>query len=79
MKIAGARIAQLNPLTIEMDLVIKQDLGVITVDEFQIKLPLDGGGAPMILPSGIHVNIPGVFTGGGNVRSRMEDSRAGST
>ena len=44
LKIAGARIAQLNPLTIEIDLVIKQDLGVITVDEFLIKLPLDGGG-----------------------------------
>jgi hypothetical protein len=68
LKIAGARIAQFNPLTIEIDLVIKQDLGVITVDEFLIKLPLEDGGVPMILPSGIHVNLPGVLTGGGNVK-----------
>jgi hypothetical protein len=66
LKIAGARIAQFNPLTIEVDLVIKQDLGVITVDEFLIKVPLDGS-APMILPSGIQVNLPGVLTGGGQV------------
>ena len=67
LKIAEARIAQHNPLTLEVDLVIKADLGVITVDEFQIKIPLDGMGAPMILPSGIHVNVPGAVTGGGSV------------
>ena len=67
LKIAGARIAQFNPLTIEVDLIIKQDLGVITVDKFLIKIPLDGS-APMILPSGIHVNLPGVLTGGGSVQ-----------
>jgi hypothetical protein len=67
LKIAEARIAQHNPLTLEVDLVIKADLGVVTVDEFQIKIPLDGSGAPMILPSGIHVNIPSAITGGGSV------------
>ena len=67
LKIAEARIAQHNPLTLEVDLVIKADLGVITVDEFQIKIPLDGSGAPMILPSGIHVNIPDAITGSGHV------------
>ncbi len=67
LKIAEARIAQHNPLTLEVDLVIKADLGVITVDEFQIKIPLDGSSAPMILPLGIHVNIPGAVTGGGSV------------
>jgi large repetitive protein len=66
LKIAEARIAQHNPLTLEVDLVVKADLGVVTVDEFQIKIPFDGS-APMILPSGVHVNIPGAITGGGSV------------
>ncbi len=67
LKIAEARIAQHNPLTLEVDLQVKVDLGVITVDQFQIKLPLDGSGPPMILPSGIHVNVPGAIKGGGSV------------
>ena len=66
LKIAEARIAQHNPLTLEVDLQVKADLGVITVDEFQVKLPLDGS-APMILPSGIHLNVPGALSGGGKV------------
>ncbi len=67
LKIAEARIAQFNPLTLEVDLVVKVDLGVVTIDRFQIKLPLDGSSAPMVLPSGIHVNVPGALKGGGNV------------
>jgi hypothetical protein len=67
LKIAEARIAQFNPLTLEADLVVKVDLGVITIDRFQVKLPLDGSGPPMILPSGIHVNVPGALKGGGAV------------
>jgi hypothetical protein len=68
MKIAAARIAQHNPLTLEVDLVVQVDLGVVTIDQFQVKIPLDGSSAPMILPSGIHVNVPGALTGGGNVQ-----------
>ena len=59
MKIAAARIARFNPLTIELDLEIKADLGIITVDKFLVKIPLDGTSSPMILPSGVKVNIPG--------------------
>ena len=66
LKIAEARIAQFNPLTIEADLVMKVDLGVITIDAFQVKAPLNGS-MPMILPSGIHVNLPDIITGGGSV------------
>ena len=67
LKIAEARIAQHNPLTLEADLVVKVDLGVITIDRFQLKLPLDGSGPPMVLPSGIHVNVPSALRGGGSV------------
>jgi len=67
LKIAAARIARFNPLTLEVDLEIKADLGIITVDKFLIKVPLDGSGAPMILPSGVKVNIPGALIGSGSV------------
>ena len=67
LKIAETRLAQYNPLTLELDLVIKADLGVVTVDEFKVKIPLDGSSAPMILPSGVHVNVPGAVIGGGHV------------
>ncbi len=67
LKIAEARVAQFNPLTLEVDLVVKADLGVVTIDRFQVKLPLDGSSAPMVLPSGVHVNVPGALKGGGSV------------
>ena len=67
MKIAAARIARFNPLTIELDLEIKADLGIITVDKFLVKIPLDGTSSPMIIPSGVKVNIPGTLIGSGTV------------
>ena len=68
MKIAAARIAQFNPLTIELDLEIKADLGIITVDKFLVKIPLDGNSSPMIIPSGVKVNIPATLIGSGTVK-----------
>ncbi len=67
LKIAGARIARFNPLTLEVDIEIKADLGIITVDKFTVKAPLDGSGAPSITPSGIKVNIPDTLVGSGTV------------
>jgi hypothetical protein len=68
LKVAAARIARFNPLTLELDLEIKADLGIITVDKFQVKIPLDGTSSPMILPSGVKVNIPSAIIGSGSVK-----------
>lgn len=65
--IVAARLARFNPVTLEVDFAIKVDLGVITVDRFKLKIPLDPVGAPQIIPSGVRVNIPGVLVGNGFV------------
>jgi hypothetical protein len=65
--IAGARLARFNPVTLEIDFAIKVDLGIITVDKFKLKIPLDPTGPPQIIPSGVRINIPGVIVGNGFV------------
>lgn len=67
LKIAAARIARFNPLTLELDIEIKADLGIITVDKFIVKVALDGSTPPMILPSGVKINIPETLVGSGTV------------
>jgi hypothetical protein len=67
LKVAAARIGRFNPLTLELDLELKADLGIVTVDKFQVKIPLDGSSSPMILPSGVKVNIPEAIVGSGSV------------
>ncbi|MBO3752416.1 hypothetical protein J5X84_40705 [Streptosporangiaceae bacterium NEAU-GS5] len=67
LRILGARIAKVNPLTIELDLGMKVDLGVVTIDRFKVKLPVDPPGVPTILPSGIKVDVAKVLLGSGYV------------
>ena len=67
LKIFAARVAKVNPLTIELDLGMKVDLGVVRIDRFKVKLPVDPIGVPTILPSGISVDISSVIVGSGFV------------
>lgn len=46
---------------------MKVDLGVVRIDRFKVKIPVDPFGVPTILPSGISVDIPQVLLGSGFV------------
>ena len=65
VQVLGARIARTNPLNLEVELGLGVDLGVVSVDKFGFRLPLDPLGTPSITALGVGVNIPGVLEGRG--------------
>lgn len=67
IKVLGARIAQFNPLTLELELGLNVDLGIVTVDRFLVKWPIAPLELPMILPCGVKVNLPATLKGSGYV------------
>jgi hypothetical protein len=65
LQIAGTRIARSNPANLELDLELKADLGVVSVDRTTIRIPLEGGQAPTISALGVHISVPGALDGHG--------------
>jgi hypothetical protein len=65
LKVLGARVARNNPLVMEVDIGLKVNLGVITVESMRITQPLDPFGPPTLLPTEVSVNIPGAVAGSG--------------
>lgn len=81
LKIAAVRVVKHNPLTLELDLAMKVDLGVISVDSFKVKWPVwEEVEMPSILPSGVSVDLPGVLVGDGklNIIGGSDESRVGT-
>jgi hypothetical protein len=64
----GARMARENPLNFEIDLVLKADLGVVTVDRASVRLPLDSPALPTLTALGAHIDIPGALSGNGYLK-----------
>jgi hypothetical protein len=67
VKIAAVRMSQFNPMVLEIDLAPKINLGIINVDKFLVKVPIDTDDPIMVLPGAIRVNIPGVLSGRGSL------------
>jgi hypothetical protein len=74
--ILGARIARVNPIVLEAELGMRANLGIITVDRFYIRWEVEPLGFPVIVPSGISVDIPNTLKGKGFVRI-LEDGFEG--
>lgn len=69
LTILGARVARTNPLTVEVDLGMKVNLGVITVDRVRITALFRDPDPPSItlLPTGVSINIPKTLSGQGYI------------
>ncbi|CAM2069351.1 hypothetical protein SCOR_28530 [Sulfidibacter corallicola] len=67
IRVAAARIARYNPLTLEFELAVNLDLGVITIDRFKVKWPISPLGVPTILPAGVKVDLPATLQGSGHL------------
>lgn len=65
LQVAGTRIARSNPVNLELDLEIKADLGVVSVDRTTIRIPLDGSAGPTLSALGVHLDVPGAIEGHG--------------
>ena len=61
----GARMARDNPLNFEVDLVLKADLGVVTVDRATVRIPIDTAAPPTLTALGASLDIPGALSGRG--------------
>ena len=72
IKVLGARIARTNPLNIEVDLGFGADLGVVKVDRFGIRLPIDPLGDPSITAIGVSVDVAGALEGRGYLEIKSD-------
>jgi hypothetical protein len=72
IKLLGARIARTNPLNVEVDLGLGVDLGVVTVDRFGFRLPIDPLGDPTLTAIGISVDVEGAIEGRGYLEIKSD-------
>ncbi|MEQ1504942.1 MAG: hypothetical protein ABMB14_22105, partial [Myxococcota bacterium] len=68
VQVLGAKIARTNPLNLEVELGLGVDLGVVTVDRFTVRLPVDPVGTPTITAIGVGIDIEGALTGSGYLK-----------
>jgi len=77
LKVLGARVSRTNPPVLELDIGLKANLGVITVDRLRVTQALGTPlSPPALTPMGAGVNIPGALIGKGFIDLR--DGFAGS-
>ena len=72
----GARMARENPLHFEIDLILKADLGVVTIDRASVRIPVDPAGPPTLTALGAHLNV-GMMSGGGYLQFLSDGGLSG--
>ncbi|GAA1996097.1 hypothetical protein [Microbacterium pumilum] len=68
LRIAGARLSKSNPMTLEVDIALGVDLGVVSVDQASVRAYLDEARAPELTALAASVDIPGALVGSGYMR-----------
>ena len=68
LRIAGARLSRTNPMTLEVDIALGVDLGVVSVDQASIRAYLDGSAPPELTALSASIDIPGAIVGSGYMR-----------
>ncbi len=71
----AVRVARDNPLVFEVDLITKVDLGIVTIDQASIRVPLDNR-EPTLTELGAHLDM-GVVVGDGHIRILKSGLSAG--
>jgi hypothetical protein len=72
----AARMARENPLMLEVDLITKVDLGVVTIDRAGVRIPLDAPALPSLTALGAHLNA-GAISGSGYLKFLPNGGLAG--
>ncbi len=68
LRVLGARISKSNPLTLEADIGLGVDLGVISIERASLRAYLDDSGrAPELTALAATIDIPGALVGSGYV------------
>ena len=80
LRVLGARLSRSNPMTLEVDIALGVDLGVVAIDQASVRAYLDD---PTRLPEltalAARIDIPGVIAGAGDMRIGNEVDAQGNT
>ncbi len=79
LRVLGARLSRSNPMTLEVDIALGVDLGVVAIDQASVRAYLDD---PTRLPEltalAARIDIPGVIAGAGYMRIGNEVDSQGN-
>lgn len=79
LRVLGARLSKTNPLTLEIDIGLGVDLGVVSVDRASVRVYLDEPRPPELTALAAHVDVPGALVGSGYVQIGSSLDAGGNT
>ena len=68
LRVLGARLSRSNPMTLEVDIALGIDLGVVAIDQASVRAYLDGSRPPELTALAARIDVSGVIAGAGYVR-----------